>query len=307
MEDHSHLVIPQFETQAHFLQRNGIHSAAIALVVCVSGKGYNVGGGMGGLGGGVGDMGGLGGGMGGMGGLGGGMGGAGYGLGGGMGGAGHGLGGGMGGAGYGLGGGMGGVGYGLGGGMGGAGYGGMGGGSFYTQWYFFQPKPFSMGFQAAGEGSTSFRDGGVHGRPGRVPGRRQDQRTRVDGKENPADVTMDVQKPPAGVQERYTRPAGTGGRGGYGAGGMRGGLGGAGRMGSGMGGGYGGMGGGLGGAGGMGSGMGGAGGMGGGYGGMGRGLGGAGGMRGGLGGSGGMGGGLEALEEWEEDLEELEE
>ncbi|CAL1279638.1 unnamed protein product, partial [Larinioides sclopetarius] len=29
----------------------------------------------------------------------------------------------------------------------------------------------------------------------------------VDGKENPADVVMNVQKTPAGIQERYTRPA----------------------------------------------------------------------------------------------------
>ncbi|GIY77504.1 WD repeat-containing protein 91 [Caerostris extrusa] len=102
-----------------------IFAATIALVACVSGKGYNVGGGMGGLGGGMGGMGGLGGGMGGMGGLGGGM-------------------GGMSGLGGGMGGGLGGLGGGMGGGM---------GGESVTQ-------AFLHGLPGRGEGSTSFSEEG---------------------------------------------------------------------------------------------------------------------------------------------------
>ncbi|UYV73549.1 hypothetical protein LAZ67_10004091 [Cordylochernes scorpioides] len=114
------------------------------------------------------------------------------------------------------------------------------------------------------------------------------------GPESPADVMMNVQAPPAGLQESYTRSGGYGGSsGGYG--GSAGGAGGYGGSAGGAGG-YGGAAGGAGGAGGYGGAAGGAGGAGaGGYGGAAGGAGGAGGyggaMGGGAGGYGGAAGG----------------
>ncbi|GFY55361.1 cuticle protein 10.9 [Trichonephila inaurata madagascariensis] len=215
-------------------------------------------------------------GIGGMGGgLGGGYGGSNGGLGGGLGG---GYGGGMGG---GLGGGYGGSNGGLGGGHGGVG-GGYGGGMEEDLEVEMeeladlvgdtenQPRPYTMGYKAEGEEAISFRseEGDAHGKKVGTYGYMdaqglyrkvqytagadgfhaivQTNEPGTDGKENPADVIMIVEEPPAGIQEKYTRSSGyghggQGGQGGYG--GMGGGYGGM----SGIGGGYGGMGGGNGG------------------------------------------------------------
>ncbi|GBM85843.1 hypothetical protein AVEN_37490-1 [Araneus ventricosus] len=194
--------------------------------------------------------------------------------------------------------GVGGISGGYGGGIGGvgSGLGGLGGG--YGNWgsgEISEPRPYSTSFQAPdGQGGLSFRteqgdgSGNVKGNYGYKDAQGlyrmveysagRDGYTAtintnepgVDGKENPADVIMNVGKTPAGIQERYTRPAGSSGRGGWGSGtgsggyggissGTYGGLGGLGSYGGGMGsaglGGIGGIGsGGYGGIGGIGSG-----------------------------------------------------
>ncbi|GIY30431.1 uncharacterized protein CDAR_375881 [Caerostris darwini] len=137
---------------------------------------------------------------------------------------------------------------GMGGGMGG-GYGGMGGG-------MEAPKPFAMGYQANGDGAASFRSeqgdasGNVRGSygyrdaqglyrmveysagQGGFQAAVKTNEPGVDGKENPADVQMNVQPAPAGIQGRYTRmSSGMGGLGGMGGAGGLGGLGGAGGLG----------------------------------------------------------------------------
>ncbi|GFQ91654.1 cuticle protein 10.9 [Trichonephila clavata] len=189
-------------------------------------------------------------GTGGMGGLGGGYGGSNGGLGGGHGG---GYGGGMGG---GLGGGYGGI---------AGGYGGMGGGfgggyGGFEDAHMNQPRPYTMGYKAEGEEAISFRseEGDAHGNKVGAYGYMdaqglyrkvqytagadgfhatvQTNEPGTDGKENPADVIMIVEEPPAGIQEKYTRSSGYGHSG-------QGGQGGYGGMGGGYGGGYGGMGG----------------------------------------------------------------
>ncbi|GFT36301.1 cuticle protein 10.9, partial [Nephila pilipes] len=182
-------------------------------------------------------------------------------------GGGGGYGGGMGGgSGYGgMGGGFGGGHGGMGGGFGG-GYGGMGGGFGDAQ--MNQPRPYNMGYNAEGEGATSFRSeqGDEHGNMVGAYGYMdaqglyrkvqytagsdgfhatvQTNEPGTDGKENPADVIMVVEQPPAGIQEKYTRSSGSGygghgGQGGYG--GMNGGSSKNGM--GGLGGSYGGMGG----------------------------------------------------------------
>ncbi|GFX83829.1 uncharacterized protein TNCV_350931 [Trichonephila clavipes] len=285
------------------------------------GPGGSLGGGFGGIGGNLGGFGGLGGsiggGPGGLSSLGGNMGG-GYGPGsgssGGIGGY-----GGQGGIGGSMGGGYGGSG-GFSGSMGG-GFGGVGGGLGGGMGQSNRPRPFNMGYQTpVGEGGMTFRteqgdgSGNVRGSYGYTDaqglyrvveytagaaGFRANIKTNepgTDGKENPADVQMNVERTPAGIQERYNIPAGRvgggmsfgglGGMGGLGSSGLgstgSGGFGGIGGMSSG---GFGGIGGissgGLGGNGGMSSGgLGGIGGMSsGGYGGM-SGIGGAGGFSG---------------------------
>ncbi|XP_042910014.1 uncharacterized protein [Parasteatoda tepidariorum] len=159
---------------------------------------------------------------------------------------------------------------GYGGGMGGYG-GGMSGMGGYGG---AMPKPYSFNYQANGMGSNSFRNeegdssGNVQGSYGYTDAQglyRQVQYTAgaagfqatvktnepgTDSKpESPADVNMIAEPAPAGIQEKYTRRAGSGGYGGNVAGmRMQGGMGG---LGGGMGG-YGGIGGGMGGYGGMG-------------------------------------------------------
>ncbi|PRD30894.1 UNVERIFIED_CONTAM: Cuticle protein 10.9 [Trichonephila clavipes] len=161
-----------------------------------------------------------------------------------------------------------------------------------------QPRPYTMGYKAEGEEAISFRseEGDAHGNKVGTYGYMdaqglyrkvqytagadgfhatvQTNEPGTDGKENPADVIMIVEEPPAGIQEKYTRSSGygQGGQGGY----------------SGMGGGYGGMsgiGGGYGGMSGIGGGYEGMSGIGGGYGGMngGSSKGGVGGFYGGMG------------------------
>ncbi|GFX83840.1 uncharacterized protein TNCV_351041 [Trichonephila clavipes] len=265
-------------------------------------------GGLGGIGGGAGGLGGIGGGAGGLGGIAGGLGGIGGGAGGlggmgGLGGAGGlgGMGGGVGrlgtgGGGYGIGGVSGGV---------GGGYGSVGAVEDT------RPKPFNMGYQTVDEqGSTSVRSeqgdasGNVRGMYGYrdaqglyrlveyTAGRAGFQAAvktnepGVDGKENPADVIMNVEQTPAGIQERYNRPAGGQGmRGSYGSG--------AAGIGGGVTGGYGSnIGGGIGGGSGIGAGGIGGSGVSGGYGGPGaNGIGAIGGRIGGVGGGPGVGGG----------------
>ncbi|GIY32793.1 uncharacterized protein CDAR_610611 [Caerostris darwini] len=148
--------------------------------------------------------------------------------------------------------------FGLGGGLGGGFGGGYGMGA---------PRPFVMGYQSSGGGAASFRSeqgdgsGGVRGSygyrdaqglyrmveysagQGGFQAAVKTNEPGTDGKENPADVIMNVQPAPAGIQDRYTRmSSGMGGLGGWGGGGF-GGMGGAGSFG-GMGGagGFGGMG-----------------------------------------------------------------
>ncbi|CAL1279641.1 unnamed protein product, partial [Larinioides sclopetarius] len=116
-----------------------------------------------------------------------------------------------------------------------------------------QPTPYATSFQAPdGQGGLSYRteegdgSGNVKGSYGYRDAQglfRKVQYTAgpagfsatvntnepgVDGKENPADVVMNVEKTPAGIQERYTRPAGSGavGRGGWASGSVGGGFGG---------------------------------------------------------------------------------
>ncbi|GIY30445.1 uncharacterized protein CDAR_375971 [Caerostris darwini] len=135
---------------------------------------------------------------------------------------------------------------GLGGGLGGGFGGGYGMGA---------PRPFAMGYQASGGGASSFRSeqgdgsGGVRGSygyrdaqglyrmveysagQGGFQAAVKTNEPGTDGKENPADVSMNVQPAPAGIQDRYTRmSSGMGGQGGWGAGGF-GGMGGAGGFG----------------------------------------------------------------------------
>ncbi|GFX83818.1 cuticle protein 14 isoform a [Trichonephila clavipes] len=96
-----------------------------------------------------------------------------------------------------------------------------------------QPRPFNMGYQTpVGEGGMTFRteqgdgSGNVQGSYGYTDaqglyrvveyiagaaGFRANIKTNepgTDGKENPADVQMNVERTPAGIQERYNRPAG---------------------------------------------------------------------------------------------------
>ncbi|CAL1279636.1 unnamed protein product, partial [Larinioides sclopetarius] len=106
-----------------------------------------------------------------------------------------------------------------------------------------QPKPYATSFQAPdGQGGLSYRteegdgSGNVRGSYGYTDAQGLFRKVQysagpagftakintnepgVDGKENPADVSMNVEKTPAGIQERYTRPVGSGGRGGWGSG-----------------------------------------------------------------------------------------
>ncbi|GIY30443.1 uncharacterized protein CDAR_375961 [Caerostris darwini] len=138
---------------------------------------------------------------------------------------------------------------GLGGGLGGGFGGGYGMGA---------PRPFAMGYQASGGGASSFRSeqgdgsGGVRGSygyrdaqglyrmveysagQGGFQAAVKTNEPGTDGKENPADVIMNVQPAPAGIQDRYTRmSSGMGGLGGMGGAGGFGGMGGAGGMGAG--------------------------------------------------------------------------
>ncbi|CAL1279635.1 unnamed protein product, partial [Larinioides sclopetarius] len=133
----------------------------------------------------------------------------------------------------------GGYGGGVGGGLGSGYGGGYGGGASAIN----EPKPYSTSFQAPdGEGGLSFRteegdgSGNVKGSygykdaqglyrmveysagPAGFTATVNTNEPGVDGKENPADVTMNVEKTPAAIQEKYTRSSGSGGRGGYGAG-----------------------------------------------------------------------------------------
>ncbi|GIY30437.1 uncharacterized protein CDAR_375931 [Caerostris darwini] len=108
------------------------------------------------------------------------------------------------------------------------------------------PKPFAVAYQANGDGAASFRSeqgdasGNVRGSygyrdaqglyrmveysagQGGFQAAVKTNEPGVDGKENPADVIMNVQPAPAGIQGRYTRmSSGAWGVGGYrGAGGM---------------------------------------------------------------------------------------
>ncbi|GIX86780.1 uncharacterized protein CEXT_35251 [Caerostris extrusa] len=120
--------------------------------------------------------------------------------------------------------------------------GGLGGGGFGGGYGMGAPRPFAMGYQSSGGGATSFRSeqgdgsGGVRGSygyrdaqglyrmveysagQGGFQAAVKTNEPGVDGKENPADVSMNVQPAPAGIQGRYTRmSSGMGGQGGWGA------------------------------------------------------------------------------------------
>lgn len=158
-----------------------------------------------------------------------------------------GYGGGSGGFGGGRGGGFGGGGYGggAGGGAGGGYGGGHGGGQNYP------PQPYQFDYQARDEqGNVHYRNeqgdssGAVRGSYGYTDtqglyrvveyvadagGFRANVRTNepgTDGKENPADVNLVAEQPPAGIQDRWTRVGGGGGGYGGGYGGSAGGHGG---------------------------------------------------------------------------------
>ncbi|GIZ01778.1 uncharacterized protein CEXT_232071 [Caerostris extrusa] len=110
------------------------------------------------------------------------------------------------------------------------------------------PKPFAVAYQANGDGATSFRSeqgdasGNVRGSygyrdaqglyrmveysagQGGFQAAVKTNEPGVDGKENPADVIMNVQPAPAGIQDRYTRmSSGMSGLGVWGAAGLGGG------------------------------------------------------------------------------------
>ncbi|GIY30441.1 uncharacterized protein CDAR_375951 [Caerostris darwini] len=135
--------------------------------------------------------------------------------------------------------------------------GGLGGGFGGGYGMGVSPEAFAMGYQANGDGAASFRSeqgdgsGNVRGSygyrdaqglyrmveysagQGGFQAAVKTNEPGTDGKENPADVSMNVQPAPAGIQDRYTRmSSGMGGQGGWGAGGF-GGMGGAGGMGAG--------------------------------------------------------------------------
>ncbi|PRD30895.1 UNVERIFIED_CONTAM: Cuticle protein 10.9 [Trichonephila clavipes] len=97
-----------------------------------------------------------------------------------------------------------------------------------------QPRPYTMGYKAEGEDALSFRseEGDAHGNKVGAYGYMDSQglyrkvqytagsdgfhaivqtnEPGTDGKENPADVIMIVEEPPAGIQEKYTRSSGYG-------------------------------------------------------------------------------------------------
>ncbi|GIY30433.1 uncharacterized protein CDAR_375891 [Caerostris darwini] len=109
------------------------------------------------------------------------------------------------------------------------GFGGDLGGSTGIEYGMGIPKPFAVAYQADGDGATSFRNeqgdssGNVRGSygyrdaqglyrmveysagQGGFQAAVKTNEPGVDGKENPADVIMSVQPPPAGIQDRYTR------------------------------------------------------------------------------------------------------